>query len=105
MSCYKNSVNGMSEALVIGVVKINWLLGRLWVYGFDRHINLWQEYQMVARRRLIDDSRVKLDEAHNTWSIKLQTKEIRARCSKLSNEEILSIEADAIENIEDQCLH
>ena len=36
----QNSFNGLSEALVIGVVKINGLIARLWVYGFDRQINL-----------------------------------------------------------------
>ena len=60
---------------------------------------------MIASRRLIVDSRVSLYEAHDPWSIKLQTKEIRAGGSKLSDEEILCIEADAIENVEDQSLH
>ena len=49
---------------MIDIVKINWLLCRLWVNGFDRQINLWQEYKVIARRWLIVDSRVKLDEAH-----------------------------------------
>ena len=51
------------------------------------------------------DSRVKLDEAHYPWSIELQTKDIGARCSQLPDEEVLSVEADAIEDIENQCLH
>ena len=93
------------KLLTIDVVKINWLLGRLWVYGFDRQINLWQEYEMIAHRRLIVDSRMMLDEAHYPWSIKLQSKKIRARCSQLPDEEVLSIETDAIEDIENQCLH
>ena len=73
-SCNKNSFNGLSETLTIDIVKINWLLGRLCVYVFNRQINLGQEYEMIARRRLIVDSRVKLDEAHYPWSIKLHTK-------------------------------
>ena len=60
---------------------------------------------MIASRGLIVDSRVALDKAHDPWSIKLQTKEIRTGGSKLSYEEFLSVEADAIENIEDQSLH
>ena len=60
---------------------------------------------MIARRRLIVDSRVKLDEAHYPWSIELQTKDVGARCSQLPDEEILSIEAYAIEDIEKQSLH
>ena len=76
MSDGLNSFNGLCEALVISIVKINRLFGRLWVDGFDRQINLWQEYEMIARRRLIVDSRVKLDEAHYPWSIELQTKDI-----------------------------
>ena len=59
-----NSFNGLCEALMISIVKINRLFGRLWVDGFNRQINLWQEYEMIACRRLIVDSRVKLDEAH-----------------------------------------
>ena len=30
-----DSFNGLCEALVISIVKINRLLGRLWVYGFN----------------------------------------------------------------------
>ena len=73
-SSSKNSFNGLREALVIGVVKIYWLLGRFRVDGFDRHINPWQEDEMIAHRGLIVDRRVKLDEAHYPWSIKFQTK-------------------------------
>ena len=90
---------------MIDIVKINWLLGRLRVYGFDRQINLWQEYEMIARRRLIVDSRVKLDKTHYPWSIELQTEDVGARCSQLPDEEVLSIEADAIKDIENQSLH
>ena len=60
---------------------------------------------MVASGRLIVDSRVKLDEVHYPWSIEFQPKKIRSRCSQLPDEEVLSIEADAIEDIKDQCLH
>ena len=73
-----NSFNGLGEALMIDIVKINWLLCRLWVNGFDRQINLWQEYKVIARRRLIVDSRVKLDKSHYPWSIELQTKNVGA---------------------------
>ena len=59
---------------------------------------------MIACRRLIVDSRVKLDKTHYPWSIELQTKNVEARCSQLPDEEVLSIEADAIEDIENQCL-
>ena len=48
-----NSFNGLGEVLMIDIVKINWLLCRLWVNVFNRQINLWQEYEMIARRRLI----------------------------------------------------
>ena len=60
---------------------------------------------MIARRRLIVEGRVKLDKAHYPWSIELQTKNVGARCSQLPNEEVLSIEADAIEDVENQSLH
>ena len=95
----------ISEKDQINIVKINWLLCRLWVNDFDKQINLWQEYKMIACRRLIVDSRVKLDEAHYPWSIELQTKDIRARCSQLPDGGVLSIEANAIEDVENQCLH
>ena len=48
---------------------------------------------------------MKLDQAHHPWSIKLQAKQINPRNSKLSDEEILSVESDAIDNIENQSLH
>ena len=54
---------------------------------------------MIASKGLIVDSRVKLDEAHYPLSIELQIKDIGARCSQLLDEEVLSIEADAIEDI------
>ena len=60
-SCSKNSLNWLREALAINIMKIKWLLGRLRVDGFDRHINLRQEDKMVAHRGLIVDRRVKLD--------------------------------------------
>ena len=99
------SFNGLGETLTINIVKINWLLGRLWVDGFDRQINLCQEYKMIARRQLIVEGKVKLDKTHYPWSIELQTKNVGAKCSELPDEEVLSIEADAIEDIENQCLH
>ena len=105
MSDGLNSFNGLCEALVISIMKINGILSRLWVNGFNLKINLGQEYKMIARRRLIVDSIMKLDEAHYPWSIEFQSKKIRARCSQLPDEEVLSIEADAIEDIENQCLH
>ena len=40
MSGSMNSFNMLRETLTIDIVKINWLLGRLWVYGFDEQINL-----------------------------------------------------------------
>ena len=60
---------------------------------------------MVTGRGLIVNGRVELDQTHDPRSIELQTKNVRPRCSKLVNEEILSIEAFAIEYVEDQCLH
>ena len=90
---------------MISIVKINGILSRLWVNSFNRQINLWQEDKMIARRWLIVDGRVKLDKAHYPWSIKLHTKNVGARCSQLPDEEVLSIEADAIEDIENQSLH
>ena len=59
---------------------------------------------MIASRGLIVDSRVLLDEAHDPWSIEFQSEEVRSRCSQLPDEEILRIEADAIEDVKDQCL-
>ena len=66
-----NSFNGLGEALTINIVKINWILCRLWVNSFNRQINLWQEYKMITRRRLIVEGRVKLDKTHYPWSIEL----------------------------------
>ena len=45
-----NSFNGMGEALVINIVKINGILSRLWVNSFNRQINLWQEDKMITRK-------------------------------------------------------
>ena len=100
-----NSFNRLGEALVINIVKISGILSRLWVNSFNRQINLWQEYKMIACRRLIVEGRVKLDKVHDPWSIELQTKNVGARCSQLPDEEVLSIEAYAIEDIENQSLH
>ena len=97
--------NGLGEALVISIVKINGILSRLWVNSFNRQINLRQEDKMIVRRRLIVYGRVKLDKAHYPWSIELQTKDVRARCSQLPDEEVLSIEAYPIEDIENQSIH
>mgnify|MGYP006933135985 CR=1 FL=1 len=60
---------------------------------------------MIVCRRLIVEGRVKLDKTHYPWGIELQTKDVGARCSQLPDEEVLSIEADAIEDIENQSLH
>ena len=60
---------------------------------------------MIASRGLIVDSRMLLDEAHDPWSIEFQSEKVRSRCSQLPDEEILCIEADAIEDVKDQCLH
>ena len=79
-------LNGLGESLTIDIVKINWLLCRLWVNGFNRQINLWQEYEMIACRRLIVDCKVKLYKAHYPWSIEFQTKDVGASCSQLPNE-------------------
>ena len=48
---------------------------------------------------------MKLNQAHHPWSIEFQTKQINSRSSKLSDEEILSVEPDAIDDIEYQSLH
>ena len=60
---------------------------------------------MIARRRLIVEGRVTLDKTHDPWSIEFKPKNVGARCSQLPDEEVLSIEADAIEDIENQSLH
>ena len=52
----------------------------------------------------IVDKRMEFDQAHHPWSIKLQAKQINPRWSKLSDEEILGVESDAIDNIEYQSL-
>ena len=71
-----NTFNMLRETLTIDIVKINCLLGRLWLYGFDGHINLWQEYEMVACRGLIVNCGVKLDQTHNPRSIEFQSKDV-----------------------------
>src|SRR4051812_46258908 len=48
---------------------------------------------------------VKLNQSHDPGSIELQTKDVRSRCSKLANEEVLCIEAFAMKNMENQSLH
>ena len=48
---------------------------------------------------------MKLNQVHHPWSIEFQTKEINPRSSELSDEEILSVESDAIDNVEYQSLH
>ena len=35
-----NPFNGLSEALMINIMKIKWLFVRLWIDGFNRHINI-----------------------------------------------------------------
>ena len=75
-----NAFNILSETLMLYILKTERFLGRLRIDGFNRHIHIRQEYKMIARRRLIVDSRVKLDEAHYPWSIELQTKDIGANC-------------------------
>ena len=48
---------------------------------------------------------MEFDQAHYPWSIKLQAKQINPRCNKLSDEEILGVKSDAIDNIEYLSLH
>ena len=48
---------------------------------------------------------MKLNHAHHPWSIEFQTKEVNPRSNELSDEEIVSVESDAIDNIEYQSLH
>ena len=48
---------------------------------------------------------MKLNQAHHPWSIELQAKQINPRSNKLSDEEILGVEPDAIDDIEYQSLH
>ena len=60
---------------------------------------------MITSRGLIVNGRVELDQTHNPSSIEFHTKNVRPRCSKLANEEILSVESDAIDDMEYQSLH
>ena len=60
---------------------------------------------MIVCSWLIVDCRVELDQPHNPGSIELEAKRINARSCQLSDEEILSVEPDAIQYVEDQCLH
>src|SRR5215216_1330026 len=48
---------------------------------------------------------MKLNQVHHTWSTEFQTKEVNPRSSELSDEEILSVESDANDNVEYQSLH
>ena len=74
----QHTFNGLTEALTINVMKIKWLLVRLWIDGFNRHIDIWQENNVVACRWLIVESSVKLDQTHDPWSIELQAKNVRS---------------------------
>src|SRR4051812_45223098 len=100
-----NSFNILSEALMVSILKTKRLLCSLWVYGFNRQINIWHKYDMIACRGLIVEGRVKLNHSHDPGSIELQTQDVRSRCSKLANEEVLGIEAFAMKNMENQSLH
>src|SRR3954468_1947029 len=73
-----NSFNVLREALMVRILKTKRLLGRLWIYGFNRQINLWQKDDMVACRGLIVEGRVELDQTHDPGSIELQTKNVRS---------------------------
>ena len=53
---------------------------------------------------MIVNGTVELNQAHHPMSIELQAKQINPRSSKLSDEEILGIESDAIDNVEYQSL-
>ena len=48
---------------------------------------------------------MKLDQTHHPRSIEFQSKKINPRGYKLSDEEILCVEYDAVDDIENQCLH
>ena len=60
---------------------------------------------MIARLKLIVNGGMKLNQMNHPWSIKFQATLINPRSSKLSDEEILSVESDAIDDIEYQSLH
>ena len=46
---HMNAFNGLHEALEFSILKVEWLLGRLGVDGFNRHINFRQKDNMVER--------------------------------------------------------
>ena len=48
-----DSFNVLSEALIISILKTKGLLGRLWIDGFNGHINVRQKDPMIAIRWLI----------------------------------------------------
>ena len=68
--------NRLSEALMVCIVKTWWLLCRVRVNGINRQIDLRKKDKMVSCRGLIVDCRVKIDEAHDPWSIELQSKDV-----------------------------
>ena len=69
-----NTFNILCEALVFGILKTYWLLGRLRVYCFSRDIHIWQEDAMVSGRGLLRNYRVQFDQPHHPRAIELQTK-------------------------------
>src|SRR4051812_10226911 len=60
-----NSFNVLHEALMVSILKTKRLLGRLWVYGFNKQIKFWQKDDMIACRGLIVEGRVELDQTHD----------------------------------------
>ena len=48
---------------------------------------------------------MKLNEPHDPRSVELEAKQISGIGKQLAKEEVMSVEADAIENMEDQSLH
>src|SRR3954465_5313068 len=69
-----NSLNSfiiLSEALTVSILKTKRLLRSFWIYGFNRQINIWHKYDMIACRGLIVEGRVKLNQSHDPRSIEL----------------------------------
>ena len=50
---YFNSFNVLRETLMLSILKTKRLLGRLWIDGFNGHINIRQKDPMIASRGLI----------------------------------------------------
>ena len=53
MSDCFNSLNVLSETLMLSILKTKRLLGRLWIDGLNGHINVRQKDPMIASRGLI----------------------------------------------------